>query len=373
MRFDTVIIGGGLAGLVAGISLQQAGRSTAIVSTGQNALHFFSGSFESMKEAPERLTALFAGAGIRVHYNPGVRLTPLGTFREAELSLEDISLFPEAKFADKALLACVPGYLDFFPAFLAEGMEKQGIQCRLCSLDLPEELQDGSVERRSVQLARLVDRDWKKIVQQIRLMIQDEDAVILPQLFGLQDASVPERLRQEIPARVVFAGTMPPSIPGIRTQRLLKRRYEVLGGTYLGGDEAVEAQVEGNKILSVRTHNLEAHALEASHFILASGGFFSKGLRSNPFRVWEPVFGVDVDFDEDRNAWYNEEFAGDQPYMQYGVKTDAALHPLVDGQPRGNLYAIGSVLGGTRPEFGTGAGLAIRTAFLAVDEILKTA
>ena len=104
MRFDTVIIGGGLAGLVAGISLQQAGRSTAIVSTGQNALHFFSGSFESMKEAPERLTALFAGAGIRVHYNPGVRLTPLGTFREAELSLEDISLFPEAKFADKALL-----------------------------------------------------------------------------------------------------------------------------------------------------------------------------------------------------------------------------------------------------------------------------
>ena len=65
MRFDTVIIGGGLAGLVAGISLQQAGRSTAIVSTGQNALHFFSGSFESMEEVPERLATLFAGAGVR--------------------------------------------------------------------------------------------------------------------------------------------------------------------------------------------------------------------------------------------------------------------------------------------------------------------
>ena len=46
MKFDTIIIGGGLSGLVAGIDLSRKGHKCLIVSSGQSALHFFSGSFE---------------------------------------------------------------------------------------------------------------------------------------------------------------------------------------------------------------------------------------------------------------------------------------------------------------------------------------
>jgi glycerol-3-phosphate dehydrogenase subunit B len=80
MRYDTVIIGGGLAGLTAGIRLQKAGKNTAIVSTGQNALYFFSGCFESIQEPTPEIQSLFSEAGIRLHYSPGVRLMPMGTF-----------------------------------------------------------------------------------------------------------------------------------------------------------------------------------------------------------------------------------------------------------------------------------------------------
>lgn len=373
MKFDTVIIGGGLAGLVSGISLLKAGQNVAIISTGQNALHFFSGSFESLEEAPQRMAELFAEAGIRLQYRPGVRLMPLGSFKPAALSLEDISLFPDPKFARRALIVCFAGYHDFFSAFLAEGLEKQGISSRIQTLDLPEmkALRQSPGEMRSVQIARTMDRIWEKLVQEIRILLQDEDTVILPQVFGLQDTSVPGRIRQGVPARIVFAGTMPPSVPGIRTQMLLKRRYEVLGGTYLMGDEALKAHIHDGVVHSIVTRNLDSHYLEADNFILAAGGFFSKGLKSNPFQIYEPVFGLDVEYAPDRNTWYNSDFAADQPYMAYGVKTDDRLHGLLNGQPLRNLYAIGSILGGTHPEFGSAAGLAVRSAFAAVDQILQ--
>ena len=45
MKFDSIIIGGGLSGLVAGIRLARERRKVAVVSNGQSALHFCSGSF----------------------------------------------------------------------------------------------------------------------------------------------------------------------------------------------------------------------------------------------------------------------------------------------------------------------------------------
>ena len=46
MKFDTVIIGGGLSGLTAGIELARQNRRVAIISAGQSSMHFCSGSFE---------------------------------------------------------------------------------------------------------------------------------------------------------------------------------------------------------------------------------------------------------------------------------------------------------------------------------------
>lgn len=46
MKYDTIIIGGGLSGLACGISLASKGQKVMIAAAGQSSLHFNSGSFD---------------------------------------------------------------------------------------------------------------------------------------------------------------------------------------------------------------------------------------------------------------------------------------------------------------------------------------
>lgn len=441
MKFDVVIIGGGLSSLVCGIKLQKAGKKCLMVSAGQNALHFSSGAFGLLGKLPdgtdvvEPLSAVealpsehpyskigkrrlseyvasvpgfFSECGVALHPVPstgpgirpdtasvsavtepvevieatgtirnGYRITALGTLKPAWLAMDDVTLLAskDEKIGEKTLIVNFAGFLDFNTHFIAEGLEKRGTECRIESvkLDEVEHLRKNPAEMRSVNIARVMNHEnsWKQFAHKVRELLDGEDVVILPEVFGFENPVIMQWLKEMVPAKIVFIGTTPPSVPGIRTQRLLKKAFEAAGGTFLMGDEALDAVFDAERVASIRTANLGELRIEADTFVLASGNLFGKGLVASPDAVKEPVFGLDVDYPAERKDWYEEKFFARQNYTGFGVKTNGDFKPLRDGKVVPNLYVVGSEVGGCNPlAEGSGAGVAIMTAFSAADSIL---
>lgn len=415
MRFDTVIIGGGLAGLVCGIRLQKAGKKCAIISAGQNAMHFSSGSFDLLGRLPdgtpvdsplEVLSSLdsrhpysiigeetvrkyaalapsfLCESNVKVSGDAqknSWRITPTGERKPSWMTLGDFTALAskDEKIGNKALVVNILGYLDFNTKFLADSFERQGTICRIVSikLDEMERLRKNPSEMRATNIARVMDRDgiWEKAVEQVKGMLQDEDVVVLPSVFGLKDSSVVEKIKEAIGIKTMFVSTMPPSVPGIRSQMTLKAEFEKAGGRFLLGDTVTDAAFDQDgKVASVGTVNFGDIRLYADDFILATGSFFSKGLIATPDKIYEPIFGIDLTYGDNRSEWFDRNFWNSQAYISYGAEVTESLNALIDGKPVANLYAIGSLLGGSNTLYeGCGGGIAIITAMYAADKILN--
>ena len=428
MKFDVILIGGGLSSLVCGIRLQKAGRRCLMVSAGQNALHFSSGAFGLLGSLPDgtavqypleaipslpaghpyakigvgkiaeyaaMVPGFFESCGVHLvaaaaaadpvlrSVRNGYRFTATGTMKPAWLAMSEVAFFPTEEAlrdsdgapVESALIVNFAGFLDFSARFIAEGLEKNGIRCRLetVRIDDVERLRKNPSEMRSVNIARVMTREqnWKGFAHQVKELMKGEDMVVLPEVFGLGGELIPQWLSEMIPAKVTYVGTMPPSVCGIRTQMRLKEAFESAGGTFLLGDEVLDPEVEDGRVLCVRTSNLGSMRLVADSYVLASGNLFGNGLTAAPGEFREPVFGLDVDYPQDRNDWYDPDFFAKQNYIGVGVKTDGAFHPYIAGRVVENLYVAGSEVGGCNSlAEGSGAGVAIMTAFKVADGIL---
>ena len=156
---------------------------------------------------------------------------------------------------------------------------------------------------------------------------------------------------------------------GLSLHEAPRRDFKAAGGTLLAGDSVVGGRIEDGKLLEVRTEKLGDAALEADWFILATGKYFSKGIVADMDRVYEPLFGLDVDYDEDRAKWFDPSFAAPQPFLEFGVRTEGGC-ALKDGSPISNLLPAGEVLAGISSAEGD-ATSAIRQSALDAVQIIR--
>jgi glycerol-3-phosphate dehydrogenase, anaerobic, B subunit len=388
MSYDIIIIGGGLSGLTAGITLASAGKRVCIVSTGQNSLHFNSGSFdllgyddngkvvehpleaiatlgeqhpykkigaEKIQSLADKAKALLKEVGVKTTGNSKqnhYRLTPLGTTRPAWLTTEGYVMSQQMDILPwkSVELLNIQGFLDLPTTFIAANLKKNGVACQVKSFTTDElsHVRKSPTEMRATNIAKVLSDETalRKVADCINAISGDAEVLLFPAVLGFNNNDSLNELKAMVKKPIEYIATLPPSVSGVRTTHLLKQHFTRLGGTLLVGDTANGGVFEGNRLVSITTKNLPYETFYADEFILASGSFMSHGLQSNYQHVFEPVFSLDVDAAEARSEWTKEDAFEAQPYMEYGAKTDKDFHAIKDGKTISNLFVIGSLLSG---------------------------
>lgn len=406
MKYDVVVIGGGLSGLSCALRLQRGGKKCALVSTGESSLYFSSGTMglynaeepfeaiaklpadhpyskigiDKVKEYASGMQNFFAQSGVTLGGSPernSWRLSPAGNMARCFMAMDGVTTFPTATpdLGKNILIVNFLGFLDFNTAFIAEALEKNGAKCTVKAVQLPEleRLRTSATEMRPANIARVLDREevMTKFIGEVKKFAGGFSTVVLPAVFGLSREGCADKVARGIGLNTIFVGTMPPSAAGIRTQMTLSKAFQALGGRQFTGDTVVGGIWDGPTLKAVKTVNMEDIPIAADQFVLASGSFFSKGLTATPDCIYEGALGLDVDYPSDRAAWYDLSFFARQNYIGFGVKTDSSFRAYKGGELCPNVYAAGSILSGANTlEEGSGAGVAVMSAFAVADEIL---
>lgn len=415
MKFDTIIIGGGLSGLFAGITLAKAHQRVALVCNGQSTLHFNSGSFDLLgydeqetevtnpleaiarigKQHPystigalqiaglaQEAKELFIESGIRINgdtKNNHYRITPMGHIKPTWLSIDGFATLKNSEKLpwQKVAIVNIESYLDFPVHFLAKGLTDKGVQCTIKNFTIDElkDIRRSPSEMRATNIAKVLSKDnaIQKIADEINKLYTDADVILLPAVLGISNNETIDVLRKAINTPIELIATLPPSVSGVFVEKQLKQHFQDLGGILLAGDRVKEGEIDAaNSVVSVQTANLPNTPLEADNFILATGSFMSGGIVADYQKIYEPIFGLDVDADAERENWYKESTFDAQPYMQFGVSYDQNFNAIKQGKSIHNLYTIGSILSGHNPlKHVDGTGVSILTALRVAKNILS--
>lgn len=401
MEFDVVIIGGGLSGLVCGLKVAAAGKSCAIVSSGHSALSFFSGSFDLLGNSG-RTDTTFAAIKKLTEGNPGhpyskigaenvikladeaklmlaeygivmngssaqnhFRITPLGLASPTWLTTDGfIAADCSKKLPYKKILAAgIKGFLDAYPNMLADGLKKLGADAVIAEISL-EKIIPKCSEMTTTRLSGIFSyaANLEYFADQIRKTAQSADAVLVPACAGIADSSARRVLEERVGVPVRLAATFPPQAAGALMWKKLRAEFMRKGGVIMDGDIAANAEEDRDHV-RIHTRNHGKMPLFAKNLILASGGFFGKGLVSTAGSVFEPVAGADVDFEKDASKWSDNGVGGDHHYMRFGVKTDKNFNVIKNSETKGRMYAVGALLGGFNAlKEKSGGGISLVTA-----------
>jgi len=411
--WDAVVVGGGLAGWIAGIRATQRGKKVLLVTEGVGTLFYFSGIFdygdvEGLSSLPKHPYSLFKAQVIAQGKRfiqeicpeyvmkdlPQSALTVLGTVRQGDLMPRSMVL-PDRQEQGKFVLLVPDGLKDFFPEIVVDNLAREfpGRQVSVKRIQveaLAEWTRVGksvtSIDYASVWRSEEGQRALAREIDQIKSEHQtvggspSKTVVVLPSLVREYiDSSRSKPCKNEFSLPVLEMSSFVPSPHGRYFAEYLKHLFTDLGGELMIGARAVgikgdsgsDSQPKACQELVVDSMGKSSN-LKGKKFILATGGLLGGGIRVGIARktIREGVFELPLFVPE---KWSEPQFLAPQPFAQLGVETDELLRPL---NPAGgqvvwdNVHVVGRMLAHWDPwTQRCGGGVSVTSGYAAAELI----
>jgi len=416
---DVIVLGAGMAGLVAAIRLAEAGLRVVTVAKGHGSLRLSPATIDILGYSPDRVDspeqalpgfaeahpehpyALISPAMLAMSVqwlkdhvdtysyvgDPSANMllpTAIGVPRPSAVAPETMA-GGDVRSAGPVVVAGLGVLKDFHPSLAAENLQAataadgRAVEARPVLLDPPV---GGQADVGALGLARrFEDAAFRRAVAaELRAAVRGEEAIGLPAVLGMDQArSVWTELQQAI-GRPVFEipTAVPPSVPGMRLARALADRLRRADGRFLLGAQATGPELRDGKLVGVRISSAARVTPRMCRWVvLATGGLASGGLDVDVSgAVTERALGLPVHAPSPGQTGFLPGYWGDHPMDLAGLRVDGTLRPVgPDGEPvYPNVYAAGAVIGGARPwREKSGDGISLSTGYLAAEAILKEA
>ncbi len=378
MRYDLIIIGMGLSGLMAAKTAAGEGKKVLIVGKGMGALCLLSNTIDVLGQFP-KIIRMRDNLFQWIKDHPQHPYSKVGLEKIEEALNSFLSLFPPpysfqtvdhmncliptgagtlrptyfipitmvegtSLNEGKALIVGLKGFKDFYAHYVADQLKCRGVNVSL------SDLLHGEIT--TTYLGRLMEKNSfiKNIGREIKKQLNGENLIGFPALLGVHDPiQVKNNLEEIIGAKVFEIPTLPPSIPGMRIFNRFKEWLIQKGVTFLLGYPVSKVTLKGKKCEGIEvSHPPVTTSYSADRYILASGRFMGGGLEGTAEKIFEPIFHLPIPQPQSRGGWFEKKFFTVSPHRihRVGILTNNAFQPIDErgGLILENVWVAGSIL-----------------------------